>query len=173
MSSCGTGEKVIRRKREKLVAAAQLSLERLHPGYGTLVGKFIARDPLKTVRAKLDADRVAADARAKILCLGDGSKGGYSDGDNLMVQLIPDVGPFWGACRPTIPTFPSAPNLPRISDHTPVERLAQLMADLHIEMLYLDAKASWLPKFGRNLISAARKAGVIIDRTRPSKAAGG
>ncbi len=83
-------------KREKLVAAAQLSLERLHPGYGALVEKFIARDPLKSVRAKLDADRVAADARAKVLHLGGETKGGCSNDQNLTVRLVPEIAPFWG-----------------------------------------------------------------------------
>jgi len=150
-------------KREKLVAAAQVSLERLHPGYAALVRKFIARDPLESVRARLDADRVAGDARAKVLCLGDGSQSGRSNGDNLMIRLVPDVGPFWGAYRPTIPTFPSVPNLPRISDRTTVERLAQFMTDLRIEALCLDAKAFCSVKLERNLRGAAREADVTVD----------
>ncbi|WP_428663337.1 glycosyltransferase family 2 protein [Reyranella sp.] len=156
-------------QREKLVAAAQLSLERLHPGYRALVGEFIAHDPLKAVRAKLDARRVAADTRAKILHLGDGDKGEQSNGHDLMVRLVPDIAPFWGAYRPTISTIPSVPNLARITNHTQVGCLMQLMADLHIEKLCLGPKASCSVELEHKLINAARESGILIDRIASGK----
>lgn len=152
-------------QREKLVAAAQSSLERLHPGYRASVGKFIARDPLKSVRAKLDAYRVAADVRSKILHLGAGEEGQYSNDHDLTVQLVPDIGPFWGAYRPTIPKFPGVPNLPRVNGRTPVIRLVQLMTDLHIDRLCFSATGSDSTELERRLMSAARQCHVIVDGT--------
>lgn len=151
-------------QREELVAAAQLALERLHPGYAAMVRKFIARDPLKSVREKLDTGRVAADPRDKILQLGGREKSECSNDHNLTVRLLPDIAPFWGTYRPTILQFPSAPNLPRIHGRTPVGGLVKLMTDLRIQKLRLCTVASRPLELEHNLISAAKECGITVGR---------
>jgi GT2 family glycosyltransferase len=158
-------------QREKLVAAAQLSLERLHPGYEAMVRKFIARDPLKSVRAKLDAGRVAADPRTKILQLGGSYEREHSNDHSVTVRLVPDIAKYWGAYRPTILEFPSAPNLPRIHGRTPVGRLVQFMTDLRIEKLCLPVMGSCLMELEHNLISAAKECSIVVDRMGRGKSA--
>jgi GT2 family glycosyltransferase len=149
-------------QREKLVAAAQLSLERLHPGYRAAVGKFIAADPLKAVRAKLDADRVAGDPRTRILRLGGSDENGYSADEYLMLQLVPDIAPFEGSYRLTTAQLPGVPNLPRIDGSTSVGSLMQIMMDLCIGKLCLQGATGAL-ELERNLLSAARECGVAVS----------
>jgi hypothetical protein len=158
-------------QRQKLIAAAQLSLERLHPGYEELVRKFIVRDPLKSLRAKLDAGRVAADPRTKILCLGGGDENEIPS-DRLAVRLVPDIASYWGMYRPAIRQFPSAPNLPRIDGRTLAGSLVELMKDLRIQELLLPEMASRPTELQRNLIGAARECGAIVRRKGLGKAKG-
>jgi GT2 family glycosyltransferase len=152
--------------REKLVAAAQLSLEQLHPGYGAMVRKFIDRDPLTLVREKLDIGRVAADPRAKILHLGDRNAGECSNDHGLAVRLVPELASFWGAYRPTISQFPSAPNLPRIDSRTPFGTLVKIMRDFHVQELCLPVVASRRSEFERRMARAAEECGVIVRDRR-------
>jgi hypothetical protein len=143
------------------VAAAQLSLERLHPGYRAAVGKFIAADPLKAVRAKLDADRVAGDPRTRILRLGGSDENGYPADEYLTVQLVPDIAPFRGEYRLTTAQLPGVPNLPRINGSTPVGSLMRIMTDLRIGKLCLRGDPGTL-ELERSLLSAARACGVPV-----------
>jgi hypothetical protein len=81
------------------------------------------------------------------------------------VWLVPDIAPFWGAYRPTVEDFPSAPNLSRINGRTPVGSLVQLMTQLRIQKLQLAAKdSSSSIGLERNLISAAGECGIAVDR---------
>ena len=159
-------------QREELIAAAQLSLERLHPGYGAMVRRFIARDPLKSLRAKLDAGRVAADPRAKVLRLGSGDEDEIPDGGELTVQLVPDIAPFCGTYRPTVRQLRGTPNLPRIDGRTPVGGLVELMRDLRIKALFLPEAASRAVELERNLTRAATECGADVHRTGPGEPMG-
>jgi len=149
-------------QREELVAAAQLQLQRQHPGYRAMVVDFIARDPLQRVRARLDAARVSADPRTKVLHVSSGVGDDRADEHTLAVRLLPDIGPFWGAYRPTVSQLPGVTNLPRIHDRTPLGSLMQILRDLNIEKLVLPITDLHLPNFERSWISAARECGVAV-----------
>lgn len=159
-------------QREQLVAAAQLSLERLHPGYGTMVRKFIARDPLKSLRAKLDAGRVAADPRTRILHLDGGDESEIPGGDRLAVCLVPEIEPFRETYRPVVRQTGGTPNLPRIDGRTPVGGLVELMRDLRIEELLLPEIKSRAAELESNLIRAAGECGASVRRRGRGKPIG-
>lgn len=150
------------KERERRTAAALLRLEQLHPGYEAMIGKYIARDPLGAVRARLDADRVAADPRTKILQLGAGNENESSDDHELTVRLIPDIAPFWGAYRATVRQVPGLPNLPRIHRRTPLRSLVQFMKDLRIQKLCLPSTASSPSDLERRWVKAADESGVTV-----------
>jgi GT2 family glycosyltransferase len=154
-------------ERQERIAAAQLSLERLHPGYGATVRKFIARDPLKPLWAKLDAARVAADPRSRILRLDGDDRSESTASEELTVRLVPDIAPFWGSYRPIVRQFRAAPNLPRIDGRTPVGSLVELMRDLRIETLSLPETASPTMVLESSLLRAARECGANVRRRGP------
>ena len=159
-------------EREKLVAAAQASVERLHPGYEAMVRKFIARDPLKSFRAELDAARVAADRRPKVLVLAHGEENEASDDRELTVRLVPDIAAYWGTYRASVGQFSCVSNLPRVSRRTPVPELAKLMRDLDIQRLSLAGKASCLSEFERVLLEAAGECGISVAKMDQVRAKG-
>lgn len=148
--------------RERLVAAAQLILERRHPGYEALVLDFIAVDPLQRVRAQLDAARVAADPRPKILMLGAVTQGDLSHQDALGVQIVPDIGRFWGTYRPRISQLPGIVNLPRVASGAPVGALASALRALHVETMAVSPTGPYTAESTENWIAAARECGVAI-----------
>ena len=148
-------------QREELVAAAQLALERRHPGYGAMILDFIALDPLQSVRAQLDAARVVADPRTKILQLGADADADPSTHE-LAVRLVPDIGPFWGSYRLTIAHLPSVVSLPRFHGRAGVGDVARALRDLHIEKLVLPLSGFRPPNFDENWIAAARESGVAV-----------
>ncbi|MCW5733924.1 MAG: glycosyltransferase [Enhydrobacter sp.] len=149
-------------QRERLLASAQLVLERRHPGYGTLVVDFIAIDPLWPVRALLDAARVAADPRTRILRLGATTDSDFSQRGALTVQIVPDIGPFWGTYRPRVSQLPGVANLPRISRHAPVSELARVLSDLRIDKLAASPEVPYTALCNENWIAAARECGVAV-----------
>ncbi len=84
-------------ERDALIAAAQATIETLHPGYAATVGRFIRQDPLAPVRRALDIARVRADPRPKRLCLGAAPTPG--DGGVLDIDLVSDLPPYGGQYR--------------------------------------------------------------------------
>jgi GT2 family glycosyltransferase len=98
--------------REARIEAAQRTLERLHPGYAGAVQQFIRTDPLRPVREALDAARIRADPRRKIMWLG--RRLPLPEGDVLPVGLRPEPAPFAGRYRMIAPGIGAVPNLPRL-----------------------------------------------------------
>ena len=117
-------------ERGQLIAAAQATLETLHPGYAASVGRFIRRDPLEPVRRALDIARIRADSRLKRLCIGAAPT--PSERDVLEIELVPDLPPFAGQYRLVPKGIGAAPNLPRFGPSMTTDSLATLLQDLGI-----------------------------------------
>ena len=124
--------------RDELVAAAQTTVEMLHPGYAALIERFIRRDPLEPVRRDLDIARIRADPRRKRLCLGAAPT--PSQGDVLDIELVPDLPPYAGQYRLVPKGFGGAPNLPRWRPSTTTNFLASVLEDLGVRQFH-DGKA--------------------------------
>jgi hypothetical protein len=148
-------------EREALIAAAQATLGELHPGYGELVRDFIRRDPLQSVRAALDAARVRADPRSKVLCAGPEAEAMAASTDTLVLALVPDIAPFFGQYRLIGRAFPPIPNLARIGRDTRPAALQRMMSDLAIREVRL-GEGSLSPAICNNLKSAAESASVAV-----------
>lgn len=157
-------------RREKLIAAAQVLLEHQHPGYGAMVAEFVASDPLQPIRMQMDAARVAADPRSKILQLGADAVDDYANENELVVRLVPDIGPFWGAYRPAVLRLPGIANLARIHGRTRVGGLIQVLRDWQIEKLILPVIEPLTRDLERKWISAAEECGVVIARAATHRA---
>ena len=154
-------------ERETLIATAQATLGELHSGYGELVRNFIRRDPLQPVRAALDAARVRADPRPKVLCMGQEAEATAASTGALTLALVPDIAPFFGQYRLIARAFPPVPNLARIGRDTHPTTLRRMMNDLAIREMRLDKAGSLSSSLRRNLMRAAEAADVAI-RPRPS-----
>ena len=152
-------------EREALIAAAQATLGELHPGYGELVRDFIRRDPLQPVRAALDAARVRADPRPKVLRIGQETEAMAGSTDVLTLTLVPDIAPFFGQFRLVARAFPPVPNLVRIGPDTRPAALRRIMSDLAIREVHLGTAGSPASQISRSLKVAAEAAGVVV---RPS-----
>jgi len=150
-------------ERGKLIEAAQATLERLHPGYRAMVWKFITSDPLNSVRAKLDAARVAADPRTKTLDLRGGAFCDSLNDGMLAVRLEPEIAPFCGAYRPMVPQFQGVPNLPRITHRTSVTALAEFLNELSIRKMLLPGRADGGFALEGKFRRAAQEAGVAVE----------
>ncbi len=148
-------------EREALIAAAQATLGELHPGYGELVRDFIRRDPLQSVRAALDAARVRADPRVKVLCIGQEAEAMAGSADALTLALVPDIAPFFGQYRLVVRAFPPIPNLARIGRDVRPATLRRMMSDLAVREIYL-GKESIPPSIRNGLKSAAEVADVAV-----------
>jgi len=144
-------------EREALIEAAQQTLELLHPGYAALVQSFIRLDPLGPVRAALDAARVRADSRRKVLHVAPATSS--FEEKALRLMLIPDIAPLGDFYRVCASAFPPAPNLPRIRRDAAVEDWAQMMRELDIREVDISASmAGTVPV--RDIEEAARSAGI-------------
>jgi GT2 family glycosyltransferase len=99
-------------ERDARIEAAQQTLERLHPGYAAAVQRFIRADPLRPVREALDAMRIRADPRRKVMWMG--ARRPAPDDDVLHLELRPETAPFEGRYRIVAPAIGPVPNLPRI-----------------------------------------------------------
>jgi len=127
-------------ERDRLVEAAQETLETLHPGYAAAVGHFIRRDPLRPAREALDVARIRADTRRKRLSLerpglaSQDLKGTETlvEHDVLDILLVPDLPPYAGQYRLVAKGLGAVPNLPRVGPTTPASDLATLLDDLGI-----------------------------------------
>ena len=123
-------------ERETRVAAAQVTLERLHPGYRLKVQRFINRDPLKAVRAALDTVHLATTGR-------------------VTLRLVAEIGPFAGQYRFVTCNFPAAPNLPRLAPDLGAETLAEIMRNLAISRLRLSPMDHLALPFRERVVTAA------------------
>lgn len=117
-------------ERHQRVAAAQATIEALHPGYAAKVGRFIREDPLKTARRALDIARIRSDPRPKRLCLAPAVATGSQD--VLEIELVPDLPPYMGQYRLVPKGIGAAPNLPRCGPLTSSRDLALLFGELGV-----------------------------------------
>ncbi len=104
--------------------AAQATIEKFHPGYAALIGRFIRADPLEPARRALDVARIRADPRRKRLNRGrPGLAGADTAGDRdvLEIALVPDLPPYAGQYRLVPRGFGAVPNLPRYGPATTAE----------------------------------------------------
>lgn len=123
-------------ERETLVEAAQSTIERLHPGYAAMVGRFIKDDPLEPARRALDVARIRADPRRKRLNferLGAAEVDPPDERDVLDILLVPDLPPYAGQYRLLPKGLGAFPNLPRCGPSTSADSLAGLLDVLGIE----------------------------------------
>jgi GT2 family glycosyltransferase len=122
-------------EREKLIEAAQATIEALHPGYATTVGRFIRSDPLAPVRRALDIARIRADPRRKRLRAdGLSHEGSEAPGEceDLEILLVPDLPPYAGQYRLVPRGLGAVPNLPRCGPTTTTDSVAALLDVLGI-----------------------------------------
>jgi hypothetical protein len=143
--------------RDALVAAAQQTLERLHPGYAASIQRFIARDPMRPVREALDIARIRDDPRYKVLRVG--SRASSSSDEALVLGVIPEIWPFnrhWRVCA-SAPL--SAPNLPRIPTDASVGDWTRTMRDLDVRELHVQPSMA-RTSTARRMRQAARDARV-------------
>lgn len=148
-------------ERDARISEALSTLERLHPGCGDKVRRFVQEDPLKFVRARLDAARLFADPRRKILliessCFPDQRK----EVGELILRVVPDVAPFWGQYRIVANSHFSLPNLPRLLPTTQSADLAQMLRGLGIEEVRLGGPGG-VPEWIRRIFATAAKIGGI------------
>ena len=124
--------------RGELVAAAQVTIEALHPGYADSIGRFIRRDPLEPARRALDIARISADPRRKRLCLG--AAAAPPTGEVLDIELVADLPPYGGQYRLVPKDFGAVPNLPRWGPTTETSVIASLLENLGVRQVQ-DGKA--------------------------------
>lgn len=117
-------------QRRELIAAAQVTIEALHPGYAAAVGRFIREDPLEPARRALDIARVRSDPRPKRLRLG--STGVTGTPDAIEIDLVPDLPPYTGQYRLVATGAGATPNLPRCGPSMSFHDLARLFEELGI-----------------------------------------
>jgi GT2 family glycosyltransferase len=120
-------------ERDTLVEAAQGTIERFHPGYAALIGRFIRADPLEPARRALDVARIRADPRRKKLNLMRPGRSGADtaeERDVLDIALVPDLPPYAGQYRLVPRGFGAVPNLRRCGMAMTAESLAALLDEL-------------------------------------------
>lgn len=145
-------------EREALIATAQATIERLHPGYAGTVGQFIRRDPLAAVRRALDVARIGSDPRPKRLRVGISSL--PVPADILEIVLTPDLPPHGGQCRLVPVGAGGYPNLPRLHPASSAPEMSVILHDLDVRECYVgegaQGRLEWLGK----LEQACRRSGV-------------
>jgi GT2 family glycosyltransferase len=77
-------------ERNTLVARAQETLERLHPGYAKKIADFLRDDPLRPMRRRIDLMRLALSPRHKVLLVTHAWGGGILRHVNDLVRLLTD-----------------------------------------------------------------------------------
>lgn len=151
-------------ERDALIAAAQTTIERLHPGYAETVGRFIRRDPLHATRRALDVARISRDPRPKRLRLGISE--GPAPVDVLEIVLMPDLPPYGGQYR-FLPLGAGAyPNLPRIGLTPSIADLVAFLQDLGVRECRAREGGSGYPPFMRDLEEVCRRNGIPWYRGR-------
>jgi len=118
-------------QRRELIAAAQVTIEAIHPGYAAGVGRFIREDPLEPARRALDIARIRSDRRPKRLRLA--STGVTATPEVIDIDLVPDLPPYAGQYRLVAKGIGATPNLPRCGPSMSSPELARLFEDLGIQ----------------------------------------
>lgn len=145
-------------EREALIAAAQSTIERLHPGYAEIVGKFIRRDPLGATRQALDVARIGRDPRPKRLHLGITEAPARRDA--LEIVLTPDLPPYEGQYRLVPAGVGAYPNLPRVRPTSTTLEIGTFLRDLDIGECQVRKGAEDDPPWLGRLEEACRRGGV-------------
>lgn len=147
-------------EREGRLRQALATLERLYPGYGETIRRFIAADPLRPARAALDIARLRADPRPRHLTIG--SAGMTERDEALTLTLVADVGPFRGKFAFTVPGLRGIASLPRVEPDISVESLTSLLQSFAISAIRLGEATRLPPALRRSLSSAAETAGIEV-----------
>ncbi len=160
----------------KRIRAAQKRLGRLHPSYHQDVSEFFQKDPIRHLRAKLDAARLAyrSDGKA-ILFVTHNSGGGTEAHVQFMRSWIEESGEGHVlVCRPHSllghfyiedPESAATPNLPIGSWFDDTQKLEELFVSLgiqHIHVHHLINHGSTAP---RALQKIARAGNLRVDFT--------
>ena len=156
------------KERDTLMAAAQVTIETLHPGYAAMVGRFIHRDPLEPARRALDIARIRADPRPKRLSFerrGLGSIETPGGCDVLELLLVPDLPPYAGQYRLVATGHGAVPNLPRCGTTTTVDSLAGLLNELGILEYVGGTGEEAASVLGRRLYSAVERNRIRRERS--------
>ena len=147
-------------ERDIRIQAALKKLEELHPGYGSAVHEFIARDPLRELRRALDIARLRLEAKPKVMQLHQPVR---DDSKVVPLVLRADVPPFVGAYRVTAHAQAPLPNLPRICGRSTIHELAQLMQELDVAEARIRAGDRLRFRAAVVLELAAKRAGVRLS----------
>jgi len=149
-----------KRERAGRIAAAQSTLERIHPGYRVKISEFIAADRLRPVREALDIIRVARDGRRKILSIG-GTDRSIAPG-GICLRLIEDFGRFRNYYRVAGgQQFPLA-NLPRLDRNASLQSMQKLLADLRIDEIRAVQRNASLTATEQRVIEAGKAQGLHV-----------
>lgn len=140
-------------EKEARVAAAIAEVERRHPGYGALVGRFIREDPLAPLRRRLDEARIQRAVPEPVLVLGgSGRRGGE------VIRLLPEYGPRFGLYRFEADAAPVTPNLPFFDPSAEDAILGETLERLGIRAVEIGSDAP--PRAAERLLTVARAAGL-------------
>lgn len=145
-------------EREALIATAQATIERLHPGYAETVGQFIRRDPLAGARRALDVARIGRDSRQKRLRLGITAT--PVPADILEIVLTPDLPPHLGQYRLVPAGAGGYPNLPRLRPASSAPEMSIILQDLGVRECYVGEGAQGNLEWLAHLEQACRSSGV-------------
>ncbi len=145
-------------EREALIAAAQATIERLHPGYAAAVGQFIRRDPLSAARQALDMARIAADPRPKRLRLGI-IRSPIPSGV-LEIVMTRDLPPYGDQYRLVPAGAGPYPNLPRVHSALSTSEMGMLLRELGVRECEVPDERNDDPPWLRRLEEACQAGGV-------------
>mgnify|MGYP001807094545 CR=1 FL=1 len=145
-------------KRDELVAAAQATIEALHPGYAARVGRFIRQDPLAPARRALDIARIRRDPRPKRLRFGPAVA--TATPDVLDIELVPDLPPYAGQYRLVSKVIGATPNLPRCGPLTSSSSLALLLDELGVRQFSDEQAGVATVPWGGRILQALEMIGV-------------
>lgn len=145
-------------KRRELIAAAQTTIDLLHPGYADTVRGFIRRDPLKSARRALDIARISADPRPKWLYSGDGLRA--QPEQVLAIEVVRDLPPYSGQFRLVPKGVGATPNLPRCGPSFGTSDLALLLRGLGVTEFQDGAEETEAIAWGREIRRALEISGV-------------
>lgn len=151
-------------ERETFIAAAQATIETLHPGYAATVGRFIRRDPLAAMRRALDVARIRVDPRPKRLCLGITEAS--DERDALEIVLMPDLPPYGGQYRMLPKGLGAFPNLPRIVPAAASDSLAAVLRNLGVGECHAGESGQVDPLFARQVVGALEINGIQLPTGR-------
>ncbi len=162
---------------ESSVVGKEISSRKLsavHPRYHGFIDNFIRRDALRPARASIDIARFAKESRGRgVLMVEHGWGGGVErhildlarllDGDGIpTLTAKPDPSKQHLSLSSTL-AF-DYPNLPALSGDDP-EEAAALLRKLDLALVHVHSVVGYPHALVRNLIAAARLAGLPLDVT--------